>query len=36
MIEYLIDLLKDIIISSSYEDDIIYYNDDEIEYNELD
>ena len=36
MIKYLVELLKEIIISSSYEDDIIIYNDDEITYNELD
>jgi hypothetical protein len=35
MIRYLVELLKEI-ISSSYEDDIIIYNDDEITYNELD
>lgn len=37
MINLLLDIIKELWISSSYEDDIIIYdNSDELEYNELD
>ena len=37
MIKLLLDLIKELWVSSSYEDDTIYYyNDDEIGYDELD
>ena len=37
MISLIIDLIKELWLSSSYEDDaIVYSNDDEIVYDELD